>query len=451
MKRLSLLLSSLFFFVGNVFSQEIVEQYVDSALTNNIVLQQKNISLKQAEYGLKAAKGLFYPKVNLKADYTTAEGGRAEEIPVGDMFNTTFETLNDLLGSDILPHLQNERINFLPHNFYDAKVRVSVPLVNPEMIYNKRIKRNQINLSKDEVDIYKRELIKDVKSAYYEYLQAYEALDIYESSLDLAKEGKRVNEKLLENGKGLPAYILRAESEIESVQSKLIEAEEDAVNAKRYFNFLLNRPLEAEIQEKESLQDSEKEVFQLLEEELNIESREELHSLEEAVTIQKNVLKLDKSEFYPTLNGFVDLGSQEEDWQFNNQSRYYMIGLQLDIPLFAGTVTRNKMKQTELALEEAELDQENLSKKLQLSGEVSRSELRSAYHNYLSAKKQLKAAKSYHRLIQRGYKEGTNSYIETVDARNQLTQAQIGAGVKKYKMLVAKAKLERETAAYNID
>src|SRR5699024_5175713 len=140
-------------------------------------------------------------------------------------------TLNELTQSDRFPQLENQRVNFLPHNFYDAKLRASVPIFNREMIYNKRIRDQQVTLNSEEIAIYTRELVKDVKTAYYAYLQAAGSIKIYQSSLDLAKEGKRVNEKLLEHGKGVPAYVLRAKSEIEKVHAKLIGAREKADNA----------------------------------------------------------------------------------------------------------------------------------------------------------------------------------------------------------------------------
>lgn len=426
--------------------EEVLDNYVEHALENNLVLQKKNIELQQAEYALKVAKGMFYPSLDLEADYTSAEGGRDIYLPLGDMLNPVYNTLNALTSSDMFPQLENERVNFLPHNFYDAKIRASVPIFNAEMIYNKKVKKQQLRLTEEEQDIYKRDLIEKVKSAYYDYLQAQEATDIYSSTLELAEEGKRVNESLLENGKGLPAYVLRSESEVAEVEAKITEAEQGVDNAKRYFNFLLNRDQESAIEVPDFKVDIENEVVKLLGETPAVSEREELKTVEEVIQLRENLHKLEKSVFYPSLNGFVDVGSQAENWNFDSQSQYYMIGLNLKVPIFAGNQNRNKIKSAELEVERAEIDKEILSQQLALSSRASQNELRAAYHNYLSSKKQMKAAKTYHRLIERGYKEGVNSYIETVDARSQLTQAQITLSINEFEMLSAKAKLERETA-----
>ncbi|HLS29675.1 MAG TPA: TolC family protein [Flavobacteriaceae bacterium] len=435
---------------SQVKAQEILEDYVEHALENNLVLQKKNIELQQAEYALKIAKGMFYPSVDMHADYTSAEGGRDIYLPLGDMLNPVYNTLNALTSSNMFPQLENERVNFLPHNFYDAKIRASVPIFNAEMIYNKRVKKQQLYLTEEEQDIYKRDLIEKVKSAYYDYLQAHKASDIYSSTLELAEEGKRVNESLLENGKGLPAYVLRSESEVAEVEAKITEAEQNLDNAKRYFNFLLNRDQDSAIEIPDSKKDLEGEVVKLLGETPAISEREELKTVDEVKKLQENLHKLEKSVFYPSLNGFVDVGSQAENWSFDSQSQYYMVGLNLKVPIFSGNQNRNKIKSAELAVESAELDKEIVAQQLTLSSRASQNKLRAAYHNYLSAKKQLKAAKTYHRLIERGYKEGVNSYIETVDARSQLTQAQIALSINEFEMMTAKAKLERETASYDL-
>lgn len=445
-----LIISSLIFGSFQLHSQEVLENYVEQALENNLVLQKKNIELRQAEYALKIAKGMFYPSLDLQADYTSAEGGRDIYLPLGDMLNPVYNTLNALTMSDMFPQLENERVNFLPHNFYDAKIRASVPIFNAEMIYNKRVKRQQLYLSEEEEDIYKRDLIEKVKTAYYDFLQAQEASVIYNSTLELAEEGKRVNESLLENGKGLPAYVIRSESEVADVEAKITEAEQNVDNAKRYFNFLLNRDQNSAIDIPDTKHEMEDGVVKLLGGTPTISEREELKTVDEVKKLQENLHKMEKSVFYPSLNGFVDLGSQAENWNIDSQSQYYMVGLNLKVPIFAGNQNRNKIKSAKLAVESAALDKEIVSQQLALSSRASQNKLRAAYHNYLSAKKQMKAAKTYHRLIERGYKEGVNSYIETVDARSQLTQAQIGLSITEFEMLSAKAKLERETASYDL-
>jgi outer membrane protein TolC len=450
-KKFQLIIPLIFtLFTIKVFAQEVPSEYLDSALKNNIVLQQKSISLQQASLALENARSLFYPTIGLQADYATAAGGRDIDIPLGDLLNEAYSTLNQLTQTQKFPQLKNQKINFFPTNFYDVKVHTEVPIINPGLKYNRQIKEQQVQITDLDAAIYKRDLVEKVKVAYYQYLQAKDAIDIYSSAMKLAEEGKRVNEKLLANGKGLPAYVLRSESEIKSVQSKLTEAGQNAENAKRYFNFLLNRDQQDSVEIVTNTNFDDSKILQSLLKAPNTSGREELQQLDEAILLQKSISKLNKTSQYPTLNGFLDLGSQSENWQFNNQSRYYMAGVQFKVPLFAGGRNKNKLKESELSVEDAQLDLELGKKQLQLSSNVAKNHLRSAYQNYLSAQKRVESAGTYQRLIEKGYREGVNTYLETIDARNQLTQAQIELSLNRYKMLEAKTKLDRETASFQI-
>ncbi len=449
MKRIGLLLALCFSWLGYGQTEVSLQTYIDSALVNNIVLQQKNMSLQQAEYALKSAKGLFLPKVEVLADYTSATGGRNINLPLGDLLNGAYATLNQLTQSHNFPQLENQSINFLPSNYYDARVRASVPIVNAGMWYNKQIKAQQMQLSAEDLAIYKRELVETVKVAYFHYFQAKEAVEIYRSALHLAQEGKRVNQKLVDNGKGLPAYVLRAESEIAKVQVKLTAAEQKVDQSQRYFNFLLNRSEQAKIEGNPLEKTVETEILKSLGQDISIANREEIGAFQEQLALQESLLKLDKSAYYPTLNGFVDLGSQAEDWHFNDQSRYVMVGLQLKIPIFEGNRRHHKLEQTRLELEKTQLGLKQLKRQLHLKSVTAHDQLRVALENFISAQKQLEAATAYQRLIERGYKAGTNTYIETVDARQQLTEAQVAVSINRLKMKVAQAQLERQTATYS--
>lgn len=427
-----------------------LEQYIQTGLKNNIVIQQKNISLEKATYALRSAKSLYLPNVAFQMGYSTAAGGRNIDLPVGDMLNGVYSTLNKLTSTNIFPRIENQSINFLPVNFYDAKIRTTVPVINTDIGYNKKITEQQIHLREYEIETYRRELVRDIKTAYYNYQTAVKAIEIYRSSLSLANEGKRVNEKLIENGKGLPAYVIRSNSEIESINTQIVNAEQQAENARYYFNFLLNREPTEGIEIATTQGDILPNTVKALADEPSIANREELKSLGEAVKLNETVMKMNQNFRMPKLNAFLDLGSQSENWKFNDRSRYYMVGLQLDIPIYAGNRNLHKIKQSELDVQNARLNLDLVKQQLTLGSLVAKNNLKATYQSYLSSLRQLEAAETYQRLIDKGYKAGTNTFIETIDARNQLTMAQVATSINLTKVCIASAELERETATFQI-
>lgn len=434
------------FTISSLRGQGMLDQYIKEGIDNNIVLKQRRIALDRAVQGLKIAQGMFLPSIGLQGSYTSGDGGRNISIPIGDLLNPVYATLNQLTSSDQFPQVENVNTNFFPRDLYDVRVRTSVPIINSDLIYGKKIQQQQVVLQEYEVLIYKRELIKNIQVAYYNYLSAIEAVAIYQSALERALEGKRVNESLLNNGKGLQAYILRSQSEVENIQAQIQAAKNQTQNAQMYFNFLLNRDLTAAIEQPSPSEIDIATASALVQEPASASRREELQQVRESISIQHNILRMNQAYSTPKLSGFLDLGSQYEGWKFNNQSRYYLFGFQLDVPLFNGFTNQYKISQSRMDKRNAELNLESVTKQLDMSAGIARNGLTTALENYQSAQKQLDAAKSYQRLIDKGYKEGINTFIEAVDARNQITSAQLQTIINQYQVLIAKAQYEREIA-----
>ena len=420
-----------------------LENYIQEGLKNNIVLQQKNISLEQATYALKSATGLFMPSVSIMAGYTHGEGGRSIFIPVGDLMNPVYKTLNQLTNMNLFPQIDNVKESFFPYKFYDVKVRTSMPVLNTDIIFNRQIKDGQVKLKEYEVEMYKKELVMEIKTAYYNYLSSLDGIKIYKSALNVAKEAKRVNESLLKNGAGLSVYLLRTESELENLEAQLLEAQTKSESAKKYFNFILNRDLNENI---ETMETNEQVVNSAVDES-SILNREEIKMLNEGIEINRSLLNMNKYFWVPKISGFLDLGAQDSNWHLNKDSRYSLFGIQLEIPLFEGFRNNNKIESAALDLKSAELELAKTTEALRLSTDIAKNDLLTAVKNYRSSLKQLAAAKSYFKLISKGYREGVNSFIETVDARSQLTNAMLLTNISKYKVFIARAKFERETSS----
>jgi outer membrane protein len=430
-------------------AQSLLDDYVREGLRSNLALQQKNLSLKQAEQSLQIARTYFLPSVTLLSDYTSGAGGRSISIPVGDLLNPVYASLNQMTQSDAFPQIENVSQNFFPKNFYDAKIRTSLPLINSDIHINKTIQEQQVMLRQYEVDVFKRQLVLDIKTAYYNLVSAEAGVKIYESALALVKKNVEVNESLLRNGKTLPANVLRSKSEAERVKADLHSGRNKVVNARNYFNFLLNRDLSAEVNTTETNipeyaaipADTTTERHQ----------REEIQMLQTVREINHASLRMAKFNRLPKLSAFLDLGSQASDWQFNDHSRYYLVGVQFSLPLFNGFRNNITIRQNSLEIEKAGQNLTNTQRQLELSTTVAKNDYQTSIQNLKASHEQFKAAQSYFNLVERGYREGVNSLIEYLDARNQLTSSELQQNLRQFEMLTAQARLERETASYSFE
>ena len=427
-------------------AQSRLDEYIHEGLSSNQSIKQQDFVLEKNVYALKEAKSMFGPEVTFSTTYTKADGGRTIDFPTGDLFNGVYSTLNQLTGSNAFPQLQNQHILLNPDNFYDAKFRTTVPILNAELIYNKRIKQQQVDLQKTEVQLYKRELVKEIKTAYYSYLKAINATSIYESSLRLVEEGQRINTKLYDNSKVNRTAVIRSQNEVSRINASFISAKKTAESARYYFNFLLNRPLTDTI-----LVDSIKVLpvqDQLLS--TNIGGREELAKLRIAKDINGNLNGLAKSYLIPKIGTSIDLGSQAFDWKFNTQSRYYLLGISLEWNLFSSSKNSYRIKKTIADREAIASQTDYVQQQLLTELKVRQADMQSAIAQYNAAQSQLKASQTYYSDMLKLYKEGMAIYIELLDAQNQLIDAQLHANIALFDTWIANTAIERANASFTI-
>ncbi|MFL9829313.1 TolC family protein [Flavobacterium sp. ST-87] len=443
MEKVVILMSILLGYLG--YSQSKLDSYIEAGLKNNEIIKQNNFDINKSMYALKEAQSLFYPTVSLNTNYTVADGGRTIDIPIGDLLNPVYSSLNQITNSNAFPSLQNQSVLINPDNFYDAKIHTTMPLLNFEIIYNKRIKSQQNSLQKIELEIYKRELVKEIKIAYYKYLQSVEGVKIYEEALKLVKENQRVNQSLFKNDKINRTAVLRSDNEVIRIQANLETAKQTSKNAQAYFNFLINQKLDATI---------ETDQIETLPEDWladNTQNREEIKKLNQVKELNETVGKLTKSYWFPTLSGFADFGFQDFDFEVNKDSRYYFAGLGLQWNIFSGNKNKFKLKQVEQDTQKISSQIDNVKQQLLLQYQISQNNLKSALEQFNANKNQKVAAKKYNEDITKLYKEGQAIYIELLDSQNQWVNTQLSTNIALYNSWIAYAELERANATFTLN
>lgn len=427
-------------------AQSKLDEYIQEGLSSNQSIKQQTFMLDKNVYALKEAKSMFLPDVSFSTTYTKANGGRTIDFPTGDLLNGAYATLNQLTGSNSFPQLNNQRILLNPNNFYDAKFRTTLPILNAELIYNKRIKLQQVDLQKAEVLLYKRELVKEIKTAYYNYVKAINATEIYKSSLRLVEEGQRINTALFNNSKVNRTAVIRSTNEVSKINASLIAATKTAESARYYFNFLLNRSSTDSILLDDIIALPQQDYLTAD----NVSSREELAKLKIAKDINGSLNGLAKSYLIPKIGTSLDLGSQAFDWKFDNHSRYYLWGVSLEWNLFSFGKNSYKIKQTIADRQSIEAQTDYVEQQLTTELKVRRNEMQSAVAEYQAAQSQLKTAQTYYDDVLKLYKEGMAIYIELLDAQNQLINARLNANIALFDTWISYAAVERANASFKI-
>lgn len=432
------------FIVGlsSMSAQQQLEVYVREGLENNESIRQQNFALQKSLYALREAKSLFFPTMTAAASYTLSDGGRTIAIPVGDMLNPIYTTLNQLTGKQDFPQVDNMEVQLNPNNYYDAHLRFSLPVIDAEIYYNKQIKTHSIQLEEIKLRLFKRELVKEIKIAYFQYAQAKEAVEIYRNALSLAGENLRINRSLRQHGKTNQTTVLRSENEVTKAETILASALVTQQNSTAYFNFLLNKPLDSEIISELPLTPHDASSVP--------GEREELSNLNQAQMVLMLNKKLNKSFVYPKLRTFVDVGSQGFDWKINNKTAYYLFGVSLEWSFSLGGRDAHRVKQVSIEQEKLKSQTSQVEEQLNLQVLVAHNSLLDATQQYEASLKQLTTAERYYSEQMSVYREGALLYIEMLDAYNQYIQAKIETNITQYAVYIKQAELERANAGFNL-
>jgi outer membrane protein TolC len=435
------------------FAQSPIETYVKVALENNIALTQKNLSYDKSLAALDEAKATFFPTLALKARYSMARGGRNFEIATGDLVNPIFSNLNlinsigkatDPTYPDIpeYPSIPNEEVNFLRRTEHETKLQLAFPIFNTAILNNHRIKGNMVQMEKISVAIYKKELIKEVKIGYFNYLKAREGVQLFQNTMDLVNENLRTANSLYRNQKVTIDEVYAAEAQVKEVEQQLAEMQKNQKVAQAYFNFLLNQDYNTaiEVTQPEDLPKSALTVDPARE--MAFSNRAEFQQLNYALAATDNKIKLDKGNRLPNLTLVGDYGFQGTEYSFTSEDDFMMGSLVLSWDIF-NKQTKHKIQQSKIDREIIEQRKAETQQQIGLQVVSAYYELETTLKSIELAEAQKEAAQKAFRLVNKKYQQGQANLVQFMDSRTRLTNSEQQLIITKYDYQIKLAEFER--------
>ncbi|WKN29711.1 TolC family protein [Porifericola rhodea] len=425
-------------------AQHVLQQYVEEGVANNLALQQEELSLKKSIEVLQQAKANFLPQLSFEASYTAASGGRTINFPVGDLFNPIHATLNQITDSQNYPtDLENVNEQFLPNNFHDTRLSLRQPLLNTDIYYGYRARQKMVKVQQAQHDAYRQQLIKEIKSAYYDYLQSLELISVYDSTELLLKELLRVNRVLVKNDKATEEVIYEAEYELQNLFAQSQTALQQSQAAKNYFNFLLNKELEAEIIVDKNLYDLP--LLPKILEELQqsaLANRYELKQAEKGLLTTEALLQLQKNKKLPQLSLGILSGYQGFGYSFDENQDYVLAQFNLSVPIFSGGKINSAKQEAQLQLQSAQQQIAQIESQIQLQVSHAYHQFRTAQASYTAKLRAVKSAEKSFEITQTKYKLQQALLLELLESRNRYTNAQLELVIARYQWYKAEAMLE---------
>jgi outer membrane protein TolC len=448
---LILLLSGFCFSKIHAQKSAVLEQYIQTGLSNNLALQQQNLDLRKAQEAIRQSKALFFPSLKFEANYTRATGGRRIQFPVGDLVNPIYANLNQLNelvqpgAPDYPTNVPNVNEQFLPDDFHETKLSFAYPLFNSDLKYNRQIQEHLYESKSAQKAAYEQQLRYQITEAYLLYLQALEAEKIWQNSKTVLTELRRFNESLVKNNVATRDVVATADYELSKADNEIFKLRSSQNTARAYFNFLINKNLQSEVAVDTALLRAQAETYQpdvLIQNALA--SRQEFNALRAGMNaaetdVKRNDANLKIPDFY--LGG--EAGFQGFGYNFDSEQRYALARVGMTYDIFDGGLRRSKTQEAKLEAEKIRTQFSEVEQQIALQVTQAWNDFEAARNTFSTAQTGLRAAEETFRIVNNKYRASQALLIEFLDAQNRVTTARLQQSLAWSDVLVKEAVLRR--------
>jgi outer membrane protein len=433
----------------------VIAELVGEALAANAELEAAGATVAERRAALVAARARYLPALDFSARYSRADGGRVIDIPVGDLLNPVYTTLNELTGRSRFPPVANQQINFLRSREQDTKLSLTQPLYDGRIAAARDAAGAGYDASTATRAALAGRIERDVRQAYYRWLESRERVGILDATLELSVENDRVNDSLFRNGKVTRDLVYRAEADVLEVRQARLAAGNGERLAQSYVNLLRNAPFDARLPVAGAVDPDIEGLNAALArragaavltedalEAVALERRAELRQVDATVAAAAAGERLARAAFKPQLAFALDAGTQGEGYGLAADDRYVFASLVLKFNLFAGGADEAGLAGAHAARREARANRVALELRIRLEVQQALLALELAEASLGTATKRIAAASGAFRIAARKRDLGQINQSEFLDARRALTDAELNLNVTRFEALDSLAELE---------
>jgi outer membrane protein len=390
-----------------------LQECIDYALENNIVIKQQGLNTQYNENLVSQAKSDMLPNLN---------AGASNNYSFGRSLN------NDNVY---------ENVNSTQVNGYASS---NMTLFNGFILQN-TIRQNKLNLEVaiQEMQKTKDDIILNIAASYLEILFAEELSQIAEDQIVVTKQQIDRTQKLVDAGSLARGALLEIEAQLAREELQQVNDRNRVQLA--YLNlyqllelpieksFTIEKPLLPEIKANVTMSNS----FDVFKNAVN--TRPEIIAAQLRVASARSQLDIAKGYNYPSLslggnynnNYFNIINSEFEQRSFREQIKSnsrYGFGVNLNIPLFNRFQVKNSISNAKLQIQDYEY-------RLQTATNVLRKDIEQAYTNalaalnkYISSEKAVESMEEAFRYTEEKFNVGMINTVEYNESKNYLTVAQ---------------------------
>lgn len=339
------------------------------------------------------------------------------------------------------------------YNSENGAIQLRQPIINLEGWARYRQGNLQTELSDKQFAGRKQELIKRFFGLYAQANYAEDVLALSIAQRDAFKSQEEANKLMAVRGEGTKTALIESQAKLGLSAAQVIESQDGLSDARNALATMLGKDVTAldALSESFNVQALEPDDFEAWKN-IALESNPEIAAQRETVALAYQDIRRNRAGHSPKLDAVASISRSKSDSTstFNQEIDNKSIGLQLNIPIYAGGAVSATTAQAEANHKKAQDDLETKTNEVLL-------DLRKQYNTVSSSSLKIQALKqsveSADLLVTATKKSligGVRTNLDVLDARKQLFEAKRDLSLARYNHLVAYVNLKKAAGTLTV-
>lgn len=266
-----------------------------------------------------------------------------------------------------------------------------------------------------------------VITTYYLILITEESIEIINDNIDNLREILASTKAMFEVGMAEATDVDQMQSTLTMITNSRKSLERNLEVSYNLMRFQMGLDTDAGIKLSQALDEfiDDVNVTALAMQDFNIQSNIDYRLLSSQEKLGELSVKMQKSTVLPTISGFYQYNQSGQAEKLNDLQWFgsQVLGLQLNVPIFASGQRYSKIKKAQIDLESVRTNKSLVTDQLLMQEKQYRFNLINANEQFISKKDNVELANRVFASVENKYKQGVASSLDLTQAHNNYLQA----------------------------
>ena len=399
-----------------------LDQALSIALEENPTVRIADQTIEVKKYAKRGTYAALWPEISASATY--------QRYVKKQMF-----------------HFQGNTIEVGTTNNASGGIQAAMPLVNFQLWKSLKLSAMDVELAVEQARSSRIDMVEQVSKTFYQVLMAKDAYNVYKRVYDNAVENHKIVEKKYNVGAVSEYDFIRSQVTVSNAEPNVLNAENSIVLALWQLKALLGMDLALDIDCAGSLADYESVMTEIYKANKDLTNNSTLRQLDIQERMLNQTLKVQRAANMPSLaltaNYTYTALDETLKIQHYRWNPYSVIGLSLNVPIFAGGKRRADINQAKLNLNNLELQRENVERQLMTALMQYESNMQTNLKEYYASSQNISQAKRGYDIAVKRYEIGGGTLVDVDNSQLAYTQAELSRSTAIFNYLVNRVSIDK--------